>query len=78
MSRLVILLQWRRTDLDRTFPITGNGRGRWLALTFGPLVVPKVTEMQTKKGKGESVKGKGIRRNEKRTLFMEILNKLVG
>lgn len=58
--------------------MTGNVRGRRLALTFGPLVVPKVREMQTKTGKGESVKGKGIRRNEKSTLFMEIVNKLVG
>lgn len=36
-----------RTHVGPFSPITGNGRGRWLALTFELLAVPKVTEMQT-------------------------------
>lgn len=65
-------------------PITGNGRGRCLAFTFGPFTVPKVTEIhkEEKRGKkeenkGESMKGKRMRRDEKGTQLTEVLNNLV-
>lgn len=48
-------------------------------MTFGPLAVPKVIEMQTKrKRRRRKCEVKRIRRNEKSTLLTEILNKLVG